>query len=168
MDTSALAPRYINIRRGAYVGLILSIALCPWELLASAQIFLQVISAFTIFFAPLCGIQVVDYFIVRRRKVKLSHLFKPHPHSYNIYFFVGGLNFRALLAWIVGFAPLLAGLISNVRPQTSLPTAMRELYSLGFLWGFPSASLCYAVANWFFPPQGVWEVDSEDVYGTFI
>ena len=45
MDIAGLLPKYINIRRGAYVGLIISIALCPWQLLSSAATFINVLSA---------------------------------------------------------------------------------------------------------------------------
>jgi nucleobase:cation symporter-1, NCS1 family len=53
MDMAGLFPTYINIRRGAYVGLVLSIALCPWELLSSASTFISVLSAYSVFLGPL-------------------------------------------------------------------------------------------------------------------
>jgi NCS1 family nucleobase:cation symporter-1 len=52
MDMAALLPKYINIRRGAYVGLVLSIVMCPWELLASAGTFISVMSAYSVFLGP--------------------------------------------------------------------------------------------------------------------
>jgi NCS1 family nucleobase:cation symporter-1 len=45
MDLAGLFPKYFNIRRGAYFALILSIAMCPWELLASAGTFISVMGA---------------------------------------------------------------------------------------------------------------------------
>lgn len=49
MDMAGLVPSFINIRRGAYIGLILSIAMCPWQLLSSAGVFISVLSAYSVF-----------------------------------------------------------------------------------------------------------------------
>lgn len=80
MDMAGLFPSYINIRRGAYVGLVLSIAMCPWELLASAGTFISVLGAYGVFLGPMTGIMVCDYFVLRRRRLKLSDLY--HPGQY--------------------------------------------------------------------------------------
>jgi NCS1 family nucleobase:cation symporter-1 len=45
MDLAGLLPKYFNIRRGSYLALIISIAMCPWELLASAGTFISVMGA---------------------------------------------------------------------------------------------------------------------------
>lgn len=52
MDMAGLIPKYLNIRRGAYIALIISIAMCPWELLASASTFISVMSAYSVFLGP--------------------------------------------------------------------------------------------------------------------
>lgn len=49
MDMAGLWPTVINIRRGAYVGLVLSIAMCPWQLLSAASTFISVLSAYSVF-----------------------------------------------------------------------------------------------------------------------
>lgn len=77
MDMAGLFPSYINIRRGAYVGLVLSIAMCPWELLSSAGTFISVLGAYGVFLGPMVGIMTCDYFVLRRRKLKLSDLYHP-------------------------------------------------------------------------------------------
>lgn len=45
MDLAGLFPKYFNIRRGAYLALVISIAMCPWELLSSAGTFISVMGA---------------------------------------------------------------------------------------------------------------------------
>lgn len=52
MDLAGLLPKYLNIRRGAYISLILSIAMCPWQLLASAGTFISVMGAYSVFLGP--------------------------------------------------------------------------------------------------------------------
>jgi NCS1 family nucleobase:cation symporter-1 len=80
MDMAGLFPSYIDIRRGAYIGLVLSIAMCPWELLSSASTFISVLGAYGVFLGPMVGIMTCDYFVLRRRKLKLSDLY--HPGEY--------------------------------------------------------------------------------------
>lgn len=53
MDLAGLFPNFINIRRGAYIGLILSIAMCPWQLLSAASTFISVLSAYSVFLGPM-------------------------------------------------------------------------------------------------------------------
>lgn len=60
MDMAGLVPSFINIRRGAYIGLILSIAMCPWQLLSSASVFISVLSAYSVFLGPMVGIYVCE------------------------------------------------------------------------------------------------------------
>lgn len=38
IDLVAIAPKYINIRRGAYIIMIISIAINPWQIIAKASI----------------------------------------------------------------------------------------------------------------------------------
>ena len=48
---------------------------------------------------------VSDYLVVRRSKVRLTHLYMPDPAS--IYYFTYGINFRAVVAWVLGVWPLM-------------------------------------------------------------
>ena len=60
-DMTVLFPRYINIRRGQVICAILGgWALCPWEILASAQGFLSFMNGYTVFLGPFAGIMVAD------------------------------------------------------------------------------------------------------------
>lgn len=60
-DMTVLFPRYINIRRGQVLCAILGgWALCPWEILASAQGFLSFMNGYTVFLGPFAAIMVAD------------------------------------------------------------------------------------------------------------
>jgi nucleobase:cation symporter-1, NCS1 family len=165
MDMSGLFPKYINIRRGAYIGLALSMALCPWELIASASVFVSVISSFAVFMGPICGLQVCDYWLIRQRKIKLSDLYHPSPSG--IYFFSGGVNWRSFISWLVGWAPLLPGFIHAIRPSIYVPIGASRVYALGFPFGFVTAFIVHLILNKTWPPRGLGETDAFDVYGTF-
>lgn len=53
MDMAGLFPAFINIRRGADNALILSIAMCPWQLLSAASTFISVLSAYVLSYVKL-------------------------------------------------------------------------------------------------------------------
>ncbi|KAJ8521119.1 hypothetical protein ONZ45_g2166 [Pleurotus djamor] len=78
MDLAALLPQYLNIRRGSFIIAIIGICINPWKLLNT------------------------EYHIIRKRRVKLSHMYMPNFDS--DYWFWHGVNWRAPIAWVlVGF-----------------------------------------------------------------
>ena len=54
-----------------------------------------------VFFAPMCGIQIADYFFLRRQKLNTLGLYANDQNS--AYYFVGGVNPAAVAAVVVGF-----------------------------------------------------------------
>lgn len=165
MDLSGLFPQFINIRRGAYISLVISIAMCPWELLSSAGTFISVLSAYSVFLGPWCGIMICEYWIVRSRKLKLSEMY--HPRHEGLYYYWKGVNPRTLVSWIVGFASQLPGFIHAINPKISVPTGCTELYYLAFPLGFAISFLVHLAINKFFPTKGLGETDDVDYFGTF-
>ena len=165
MDMAGLMPSYINIRRGAFIGLTFSIALCPWELLSSASIFISVLSAYSVFLGPMCGIQVCDYFLVRHRKLKLSDLY--HGRKNGIYYFNGGINPRTFISWTVGFASQIPGFINAVSPSIKVPAGCQHLYYLAYPLGFAISFVVHYCICRLWPVKGVGEVDEYDVYASF-
>ncbi|GAO46631.1 NCS1 nucleoside transporter family [Saitoella complicata NRRL Y-17804] len=165
MDFAGLFPKYLNIRRGAYLTLAISILFQPWQLLSSASVFLTVLGGYSVFLGPLVGIQICDYWIIRRQQLKLSDLYLPSSDS--IYWYKAGVNWRTIVAWVIGFAPALPGFISSVNPGIVVgPPAMRLNY-LAFPLGFAISFLVFFGINRIFPPPGLGEVDDSDVFGTF-
>ncbi|KAE9582174.1 Transporter aclS [Colletotrichum fructicola] len=166
MDLAGLFCRYINIRRGAYIGLVLSIALCPWELLSSASVFISVLSAYSVFLGPVIGIQICDYFIIRRRKIKLSDLY--HPRSDGSFYYWKGINPRTFIAWVCGFATQLPGFAASVTPDSvHVADAWINLYYLAFPLGFTISFLLHLAINTVWPPPEAGIIDEMDYYGTF-
>lgn len=95
-DMSTLLPKYINIRRGQILTALIGLIINPWYLFASAVIFISVMSSYTIFLQPFVGTLVAYYFIVQRRRIKVSDLYVVGRGS--LYWYGGGVNWRAVLA----------------------------------------------------------------------
>ncbi|KAJ5190083.1 hypothetical protein N7491_007874 [Penicillium cf. griseofulvum] len=165
IDLCGLFPTFLNIRRGAYLGLVLGMAFCPWELLSTAAIFLNVISGFTIFFGPICGIQICDYWVLRRRRIGLSALYHIRPDG--AYYYLHGVNWRPVVAWVCGWATLLPGFMQAVQPRIQLRTSISLLYHIAFVLGLCISFLVHWGLNFLFPPPGLGDMDSWDEFGTF-
>jgi NCS1 family nucleobase:cation symporter-1 len=157
MDLAGLFPKYINIRRGAYIGPVISIAMCPWKLLSTAGSFINVMSAYSVFPAPMCGIQICHYWLVTHRKIKLSDLYD--PHKADIYYYLKGINYRSFVAWVVGRATQMPGFINVVNPSVKVKNPVMDLYFLAFPLGFVISFLVYWALNKVNPLKGLGEVD---------
>ena len=160
IDLAGIFPLYINIRRGAIITVAFAWVCQPWQLVNRPSTFIYVISSFSIFLAPIMGVMVVDFYLVRKMRLKLSELYKPHGD----FWYSGGVNWRAFPAWIVGWAPTIGGLILESTPETSGPRVLSELYFVAFFYGAPSevyrfpkpADICaqvFSLACWFSTSQ---------------
>ncbi|RDB26775.1 Allantoin permease [Hypsizygus marmoreus] len=166
MDLAALLPRYINIRRGSFIIAIIGICINPWKILNTANSFISAISGYAVFLGPLTGIMIADYHLLRKRRLKLSHLFLPNEMS--DYWFWHGLNWRAPVAWVLGVWPSLPGFCASVTPG-SIHVGINwiHVYYLSWPLGFTISAVVWMVLNSVWPPPGVGEVDEKDVFGTF-
>lgn len=70
MDLTSYAPKWLNIRRGAYLIAAVGFAVNPWQITTTAATFITVLNGFGIFYGPCSGILVADYWIVRKKLVK--------------------------------------------------------------------------------------------------
>lgn len=165
MDFAGLFPRYLNIRRGSYLTLFIAILIQPWQLLSSANTFISVLSAYGVFLGPMIGIMITDYWIVRRRKVKLTDLYSTDPSR--IYWYLHGFNLRAYTAWIIGFVPLLPGFIAHINKSIVVPRGATNIYYLAFPAGLLVSGTVYFAICAIWPMPGLGEIDRSDVFESF-
>lgn len=163
MDMAGVGPSFINIRR-RFIGLILSIALCPWKLLSSVATFISVLSAYSVLLGPMVAIQVCNYWI-RRPRTKLTDLYHPQNDGFCCYW--QDMNWRSFVYWVVGWAYLLPGVLHAVTPNFSIPVACTDLYYLEFPLG-PIVSFPARLAiNNTFPLPGLDVAEDVGYYRTF-
>lgn len=121
MDLAGVLPRFLDIRRSGIVMCVLGILVQPWRFVNTASTFVSVVASFggmlvfcpfnpeskliesyiVVFVAPMTGILVVDYWVIRRHKLIIPDLYS----SKGIYWFHWGLNWRAFLVFFVCTAP---------------------------------------------------------------
>jgi NCS1 family nucleobase:cation symporter-1 len=95
-DLAATFPRFINIRRGAYITAVVSTAVNPWKLVNTATVFISVLGSYSVFLGPMTGLMISSYFIVNKRKINIDDLFVGNKNS--IYWYSWGINWRAIVA----------------------------------------------------------------------
>ncbi|CRL29211.1 Permease, cytosine/purines, uracil, thiamine, allantoin [Penicillium camemberti] len=159
-DFTALAPRYINIRRGQILCALLSWCLVPWKILASAGNFLSFMSAYAIFLGPIAAIMMFDFWVVNRRRYDTLALYQPSNPTYRYTFSIpgfpgksmSGVNWRAVLSFIIGVVPSLPGLINSVNSHIDVGSGVHP-FEFGWLLGFVATSIAYVLLSWLFPVQ---------------
>ncbi|KAG9311061.1 cytosine-purine [Chiua virens] len=167
-DMTVMFPKYINIRRGQIIcSIIGGWAFVPWEILANAQGFLNFMSGYTIFLGPFAGIMVTDvnfhlrilifihpdrsllqFWLVHKGKVDVPAMYDPHGR----YRYIGGFNWRAVLAVLVTVGPTFPGLINAINPTIDVGHVTR-LFDIAWLYGFVVASTVYYITSVFFPAR---------------
>ncbi|QKX64800.1 uncharacterized protein TRUGW13939_11976 [Talaromyces rugulosus] len=150
-DLTTMFPKWINIRRGMVVCMLLGgWALCPWIIIKNASTFLSFMGAYAIFMAPIAGILFCDYWLIKRRKYDVPALYDPR----GIYYYRFGTNWRALACTLVVVVPLLPGLAKAVTPDNvHINTGLEHLYSINYLYGFGLSTTFYFILNYFWPDQ---------------
>lgn len=157
-DFTALAPKLLNIRRGQILCALLSWCLVPWKILASADNFLSFMSAYAVFLGPIAAIMLFDFWIVNRRMYDSLALYQPwnpvYRYSCSVSCLPGrsvyGVNWRALVAFLVGVVPNLPGLINAVNQEIDVGVGVHP-YHFGWLLGFVATAGVYVGLSWLFP-----------------
>ncbi|KAK7424519.1 hypothetical protein QQX98_000484 [Neonectria punicea] len=154
LDVASLFPKYIDLRRGAYILVALSVLPNPWQQLASGSTFLVVLSAYAVFLGPLVGLLCIHYYIIQKRQFHYPDLYEGSDRS--IYWYNRGVNWRSVVAWLVGF-------IASVDTSVSVSKGATNFYNLTFIFGFCiSAFVAYAL-HWIFPVDftGITQLEME-------
>lgn len=147
-DLSSLFPKYINIRRGAIIITIIGgWVMQPWKIINSASSLLTFMSGLAIFLAPVAAIQACDFWFVKKKKIDVPALYDPN----GIYYYDYGINWRALVAFLIALCPNLPGLAHAVNSSNNISVGAQHLYDMNYLYGFYSALVVYYVLNYFWP-----------------
>lgn len=165
IDLAALFPRCFNIRRGAYTTLLIAVVCQPWQLYNGATNFLSVVGGYSVFLAPFLSINLADYYVVRRRNLKLTDLYDFSERS--IYWFTYGVNWRAVVAWVMGVWPVMPGYVQHIRAPKVELAGWSQIYYLTVWVGFIVPAAVYLVLDCVWPIQDRYDVDDQDYFGTF-
>jgi NCS1 family nucleobase:cation symporter-1 len=166
-----MCPKYFNIRRGVLFAVVIGgWAMVPWVILSSAKTFLSFMSAYAVFMAPIAGIMLIDYWIIKRRKYDVPALYDPRGiyHTwvsevftifscYEIFFLKSNSaqNWRALATISLVIVPMLPALANKVTPwSVQLPDGLINIFNINWLYGFFLSCVLYYGFNMVSPDRG--------------
>ena len=146
-DATALFPTYINLTRGMWACCLVSLALVPWKLLASAQGFLAFLDGYGIFMGPTAAIMVVDYWLVRRGNIYIAEAYSSATGARYMYFH--GFNLNAVVAYLCGMMIPFVGFVGTFGIK--VPLAATRCDQLGWYVSAVTAGSVYVVLCRVFP-----------------
>jgi NCS1 family nucleobase:cation symporter-1 len=130
-DFSNAWPRRISFRTGALCTGFVGILFMPWKLTEDAHAYIQNwLVAYSGGLAPIAAVMIVDYWVLRRRQLRLEDLYQPHGR----YRYTGGWNLRAVAATLLGCLSAWIGLVIPL---------LRPLYDYAWFVGFGVAGAVY-------------------------
>ncbi|BGP37036.1 hypothetical protein JCM10449v2_000940 [Rhodotorula kratochvilovae] len=148
-DLMVMVPKYINIRRGQYITAVLGLVTCPWIIQNSAKTFTSFLGGYTIFLAPIGGILYAEYYVLRKGALSLPDLFVTRR---SCYWYTGGFNFRAIIAFALGVVPSLPGFIRNVDASLGIPLSATFVYVAVYPVGVLVGGGIYLLLSYIWPP----------------
>ena len=110
-DFAHLWPEKIDFRMGGYITGIVGILIQPWHLVAdpSGYIFKWLV-AYSSLLGSIGGILICDYYVLRGAKLDMRELYEKAGR----YWYAGGVNGRAIIALLIGCAPVLPGFLGTI------------------------------------------------------
>ncbi|KEY74938.1 hypothetical protein S7711_01287, partial [Stachybotrys chartarum IBT 7711] len=156
-DLAFLVPKWLNIRRGAFITSIVGgWATAPWQILASARSLTTFLSGYIIVLAPIVAIMITDYWIVHKGKMNVKALYDER----GVYRYSYGVNWRALATILIVFPVNLPGLIHAINPSVYIGD-FSYFYRASWLTSMAMATGVYLSLSFAIPPK---ETFSEDDY----
>lgn len=146
-DMTALAPRWINIRRGGYICALVGLVMCPWQLLKSTNSFTTYLSAYSVFLSSIAGVMISDYYWVRKGYLQIKDLYS--GKSTGPYYYTWGIHWRGYAAYIAGILINVVGFAGAIGRD--VPIGAQHIYDLNFFAGFLVSGLMYWTLCRFFP-----------------
>ncbi|KAG9138656.1 hypothetical protein Leryth_027654 [Lithospermum erythrorhizon] len=138
-----LCPSTFTFRRGAILTALLGIAFQPWRLMKSSESFVYTwLVGYSALLGPIGGIILADYYLVQKGELNVKELYTLNPVG--AYYYSRGFNLTALLALLVGIAPVIPGRCSLDSFICEGKIHLRLI--LYFVLGSTSKEILYCVA----------------------
>lgn len=131
-DISNINPRRISFRTGGLITAIASILVTPWNYFNNPIVVGYFLGSLGALLGPFFGIMAVDYFLVRKQKFSIRHMYLPTPES--IYYYNKGISRYTLYALIPA---------AVVALSVALLPVFSEIRDFGWFIGAPLAGILY-------------------------
>lgn len=133
-DLSNINPRRISFRTGGILTAIVAIVVTPWNYFNNAIVVGYFLGSLGALLGPFFGILVVDYYLVRKQRFSIRHMYLPTPES--IYYYNKGVSRYALWALIPA---------AVIALSVALVPWFSVIKDFGWFIGAPIAGVLYYV-----------------------
>jgi nucleobase:cation symporter-1, NCS1 family len=142
----SLSPSKFNFAQGALATAIVSIFFQPWRILSSSQRFLYTwLVGYSAVIAPIAGILLADYYIMRKIILDVTSLYSTSASS--SYYYFRGFNLPAFAALGLSIAPLVPGFLRELGAVEDVQEVFLVIYDNAFFFGFFLAGVVYLVLS---------------------
>ncbi|MDX6769558.1 MAG: NCS1 family nucleobase:cation symporter-1 [Elusimicrobiota bacterium] len=140
-DFAHVWPEKIDFRMGGYITGVIGILIQPWKLIAdpSGYIFTWLI-AYSSLLGSIGGILICDYYLLRGAKLEVRELYEKNGS----YWYAGGVNGVALVALVLGCAPVLPGFLGTIK-ALEVPQFWITLYHYAWFISFGVSFVAYRI-----------------------
>ncbi|MDQ4215533.1 NCS1 family nucleobase:cation symporter-1 [Microbacterium capsulatum] len=136
-DISNVNPKRISFRTGGLITAIAAIVVTPWNYFNNPIVVGYFLGSLGALLGPFFGILIVDFFLVRKQKFSIRHMYLPSPKS--IYYYNKGVSRYALYALIPS---------AIVALSIALVPWFAAIQDFGWFIGAPLAGIIYyLIAN---------------------
>ncbi|MDW8240756.1 MAG: cytosine permease, partial [Acidobacteriota bacterium] len=141
---SNLNPRAISFLTGSLITATFALVMMPWKLMESADAYIfRWLIGYSSLMGALGGILICDYWVIRRRQLSLQALFDID----GVYRYGNGVNWRAVVVFLVAVAPVLPGMLRYAWLSPSAlaqsPSLFDQLYTYGWFVTFALSFMLY-------------------------
>lgn len=120
-DFANLFPKHVDFRRGGLITSVLAVAVCPWIFVDSPKAITVFVSVFGAVLAPLFGVMVADFYLLKKQVLKVEDLYTMAPGGR--YHYDGGWNrvgvTALVLASVISIGWELCTQLFKVLPQNN-------------------------------------------------
>ncbi|WP_206459513.1 NCS1 family nucleobase:cation symporter-1 [Anaerovorax sp. IOR16] len=115
---SNLAPKKISYKIGVIITGILAMIMQPWQFMKDGNVFIyDWLGLYGVMLAPIAGIFLADYYIVKKKNMDVMSLFQAEEGRY---WYKKGFNYIAFFSWLCGcIPPILGKIISSLHWMTN-------------------------------------------------
>ena len=132
---SNVAPQKISYKKGVIIAVFIAFfILQAWWIYGSGGAYFTWMNAYGTVLAPIAAIFIADYFVCKKKRVCAADLFKGADGRY---WYNGGWNWAALIAWFVSF---ILPLMTYFGVQGSFWTFIN---SINYIWSFVLGFVIY-------------------------
>jgi NCS1 family nucleobase:cation symporter-1 len=144
-DFSNLNPRRISYVTGGLVTAAIGVLMMPWYLYVNAQAYIFTwLLGYSALMGAIGGILICDYWVLRKKQLSLKDLFLVD----GIYSYRKGVNWKAVVAFILGVAPVVPGFVRAATTpggEVASPNFFDTLYTYAWFVTFGLSFIIYLV-----------------------